>query len=150
MTDDSPVVLPDDPSLGPEVQVDYPGYRSTRYRAPDRPLVTLPEEFHALAGPVYGEDAVSWEKMRHSFPNDLDLARDLESRSEREGRCRGVEPQPAKNVREVEPGGADRDGDLAGSRRPRVELLYPQDLRAASPRDDDAVRPHDRRRLLRK
>ena len=40
---DGPVVLPDDPSLGPEVQVDYPGYRSTRWRAPGRPLVTLPE-----------------------------------------------------------------------------------------------------------
>ena len=38
----SPIVLPDDPSFGPEVQVDYPGYRSTRWRAPDRPLVTLP------------------------------------------------------------------------------------------------------------
>ena len=45
---DTAIVLPDDPSLGPEVQVDYPGYRSTRWRAPDRPLVTLPEEFHSL------------------------------------------------------------------------------------------------------
>ena len=26
----SEIVLPDDPSFGPEVQVDYPGYRSTR------------------------------------------------------------------------------------------------------------------------
>ena len=39
---DGPVVLPDDSSLGPDVQVDYPGYRSTRLRAPDRPLATLP------------------------------------------------------------------------------------------------------------
>jgi protocatechuate 3,4-dioxygenase, beta subunit len=57
-TADEPVVLPDDPSFGPEVQVDYPGYRSTRWRAPDRPLVTLPEEFHRLDGPVFGEDAI--------------------------------------------------------------------------------------------
>jgi protocatechuate 3,4-dioxygenase beta subunit len=49
------IVLPDDPSFGPDVQVDYPGYRSTRYRAPDRPLTPLPEEFHSLDGPVFGE-----------------------------------------------------------------------------------------------
>ena len=53
--DDGPVVLPDDPALGPEVQVDYPGYRSTRWRAPGRPLAPLPEEFHDLAGPVFDE-----------------------------------------------------------------------------------------------
>jgi protocatechuate 3,4-dioxygenase beta subunit len=56
--DDSPIVLPDDASFGTEVQVDYPGYRSTLYRAPSRPLVPLPEELHALAGPVFGEDAI--------------------------------------------------------------------------------------------
>jgi hypothetical protein len=44
---ETPVVLPDDPSFGPEVQVDYPGYRSTRWRPPARPLVSLSEEFHA-------------------------------------------------------------------------------------------------------
>jgi protocatechuate 3,4-dioxygenase beta subunit len=54
--DDHGVVLPDDPGLGPEVQVDYPGYRSTRWRAPDRPLEALPEELHRLDGPVFGED----------------------------------------------------------------------------------------------
>jgi protocatechuate 3,4-dioxygenase, beta subunit len=56
---DGPVVLPDDSSLGPEVQIDYPGYRSTRWRAPKRPLVTLPEAFHALEGPVFGDETVS-------------------------------------------------------------------------------------------
>jgi protocatechuate 3,4-dioxygenase, beta subunit len=56
--EDSPIVLPDDPSLGPEVQVDYPGYRSTRRRAPDRPLATQPEELHDLAGPVFGPDVL--------------------------------------------------------------------------------------------
>ena len=56
--DESPIVLPDDPSWGPEVQIDYPGYRSTRWRAPGRPLETLPEEMHELAGPVFGADAL--------------------------------------------------------------------------------------------
>jgi protocatechuate 3,4-dioxygenase beta subunit len=65
--DEGPVVLPDDPSLGPEVQVDYPGYRSTRWRAPKEPLATLPEELHSLAGPVFGESALE--------PLDDDLTR---------------------------------------------------------------------------
>jgi protocatechuate 3,4-dioxygenase beta subunit len=56
---DDEVVLPDDPSYGSEVQVDYPGYRSTRWRAPDRRLVTLPEEIHRLDGPVFGEDTLA-------------------------------------------------------------------------------------------
>ncbi|HEY2218615.1 MAG TPA: protocatechuate 3,4-dioxygenase subunit beta [Gaiellaceae bacterium] len=64
---EGPVVLPDDASLGPEVQVDYPGYRSTRWRAPKRPLLTLPEEFHTLEGPVFGDESVS--------PLDSDLTR---------------------------------------------------------------------------
>jgi protocatechuate 3,4-dioxygenase beta subunit len=54
----SEIVLPDDPSFGPEVQVDYPGYRSTQWRAPSRPLLTLPEELHSFAYPVYGDDAL--------------------------------------------------------------------------------------------
>ena len=56
--EETPVVLPDDPSFGPDVQLDYPGYRSTRWRAPKRPLVSLPEELHDLEGPVFGGDAV--------------------------------------------------------------------------------------------
>jgi protocatechuate 3,4-dioxygenase beta subunit len=56
--EDTPIVLPDDPTFGTEVQVDYPGYRSTRRRAPDRPLVTLPAELHSLSGPVFGEEAL--------------------------------------------------------------------------------------------
>jgi protocatechuate 3,4-dioxygenase, beta subunit len=55
---DPTIVLPDDPSLGPEVQVDYPGYRSTCWRAPSRPLVAIPEELHSLDGPVFGESQV--------------------------------------------------------------------------------------------
>jgi protocatechuate 3,4-dioxygenase beta subunit len=74
---DGPVVLPDDPRLGPEVQVDYPGYRSTRWRAPKHPLVTLPEELHALDGPVFGEDAVE------ALDSDLTSRRDGEPLGER-------------------------------------------------------------------
>jgi protocatechuate 3,4-dioxygenase beta subunit len=54
----SDIVLPDDPAFGPEVQLDYPGYRSTRLRAPKLPLVTLPEELHPADGPVFGEGTV--------------------------------------------------------------------------------------------
>ncbi len=56
--DDSPIVLPDDPAFGGEVQVDYPGYRATRWRAPDRPLVALSEALHPSDGPVFGTDAL--------------------------------------------------------------------------------------------
>jgi protocatechuate 3,4-dioxygenase beta subunit len=59
VTDESPIVLPDDPSFGDEVQIDYPGYRSTRLRAPKRPLVTLPESAHPFGGPVFGDETVS-------------------------------------------------------------------------------------------
>ena len=55
---ESAIVLPDDPGFGPDVQLDYPGYRSTRLRVPKRPLVTLPEELHSLAGPVFGDEAI--------------------------------------------------------------------------------------------
>jgi protocatechuate 3,4-dioxygenase, beta subunit len=66
----SEIVLPDDASVGPEVQIDYTGYRSTKWRAPTRPLVSLPEEFHSLDGPVFGEDAIG--------PSDGDLTRQHE------------------------------------------------------------------------
>jgi protocatechuate 3,4-dioxygenase beta subunit len=52
------LVLPDDPGFGPEVQVDYAGYRSTRLRAPKDPLVTIPEDLHAIDGPVFGESDI--------------------------------------------------------------------------------------------
>jgi protocatechuate 3,4-dioxygenase, beta subunit len=68
----SDIVLPDDPTVGPEVQLDYPGYRSTRFRAPKRPLVTLPEDQQRLDGPVFGEDALE--------PTDGDLTGQHEGR----------------------------------------------------------------------
>ena len=74
---EGPVVLGDDPSVGPEVQIDYPGYRSTRWRAPGRPLVPLPEEFHRLDGPVFGEQALE------QFDNDLTRQHEGEPLGER-------------------------------------------------------------------
>ncbi|HWQ01009.1 MAG TPA: hypothetical protein VN449_02725, partial [Gaiellaceae bacterium] len=65
MAADPEIVLPDDPSGGPEVQVDYPGYRSTRWRVAQRPLVTLPEEFHQMDGPVFGDEVIG------EFDDDL-------------------------------------------------------------------------------
>jgi protocatechuate 3,4-dioxygenase, beta subunit len=63
----SDILLPDDPSFGPDVQIDYPGYRSTEFRAPKRPLSTLPEDLHELDGPMFGEDMIG--------PRDDDLTR---------------------------------------------------------------------------
>jgi protocatechuate 3,4-dioxygenase, beta subunit len=41
-----------------DVQIDFPEYRATQWRAPARPLAPIPEELHALEGPVFGEDGV--------------------------------------------------------------------------------------------
>jgi protocatechuate 3,4-dioxygenase, beta subunit len=92
MTDD--VVLPDDPSFGPDVQVDYPGYRSTRWRVPKRPLQTLPEELHALDGPVFGEDILQ------ATDNDLTRQHDGEPLGERitvSGRLLDEDGRPIRN-----------------------------------------------------
>jgi protocatechuate 3,4-dioxygenase, beta subunit len=60
-----------------DVQVDWPEYRSTEFRAPKRPLVTLPEELHALEGPVFGDDALE------PFDDDLTRQHDGEPLGER-------------------------------------------------------------------
>jgi protocatechuate 3,4-dioxygenase beta subunit len=41
-----------------DVQIDYAGYRATQWRAPSRALAPIPEELHALEGPVFGDDVV--------------------------------------------------------------------------------------------
>src|SRR5881396_3729444 len=53
--------------LDTEVDVDWPPYRATRFRAPKRPLVVLPERFADLEGPVFPAAAVE--------PLDDDLTR---------------------------------------------------------------------------
>ena len=60
-----------------DVEVDWPEYRSTEFRAPKRPLVTLPEELHALEGPVFGDDALE------PFDDDLTRQHDGEPLGER-------------------------------------------------------------------
>jgi protocatechuate 3,4-dioxygenase, beta subunit len=37
---------------------DFPGYRSTALRAPRRPPLPVPRDFHEVAGPVFGPQAV--------------------------------------------------------------------------------------------
>jgi protocatechuate 3,4-dioxygenase beta subunit len=91
----SDIVLPDDPTVGPEVQVDYPGYRSTKWRAPARPLVPLPKEFHSLDGPVFGEDAIR--------ASDSDLTRQHEGEPLGErivvgGRLLDADGRPVRNA----------------------------------------------------
>jgi protocatechuate 3,4-dioxygenase, beta subunit len=95
ITQESPIVLPDDESFGGEVQVDYPGYRSTRFRAPGRPLVALPERFRDLEGPVFGESTVE--------ESDRDLTRrhDGEPLGERilvSGRVLDEDGKPIRNA----------------------------------------------------
>ena len=89
------IVLPDDPSFGPEVQVDYPGYRSTEHRAPKHPLLPLPEELHSLTGPVFGESMID--------PLDNDLTRQYEEepigqRITVAGRVLGDDGRPIRNA----------------------------------------------------
>src|SRR5262245_22573998 len=43
---------------GAQPPLDYPDYRSTRLRAPRRPLMPMPESLSEPTGPVHGEDTV--------------------------------------------------------------------------------------------
>ncbi|MDP9286432.1 MAG: protocatechuate 3,4-dioxygenase subunit beta, partial [Actinomycetota bacterium] len=75
--------------------MDYPGYRSTRWRAPRRPLVSLPEELHELEGPVFGSEAV--EELDH----DLTRQRAGEPLGERiivTGRVLDEDGRPLRNA----------------------------------------------------
>jgi protocatechuate 3,4-dioxygenase, beta subunit len=45
-------------AIDTEVDIHTPDYRSTRLRAPKRPLVVLPERFADVEGPVFGDDLV--------------------------------------------------------------------------------------------
>ena len=61
-------------TIDTEVAVDWPDYRSTRLRAPKRPLVPLPERFRDLEGPVFGDDepaAVDADLTRHGAGEPL-------------------------------------------------------------------------------
>ena len=61
-------------TIDTDVAVDWPDYRSTRLRAPKRPLVPLPERFRDLEGPVFGDDepaAVDAALTRHGAGEPL-------------------------------------------------------------------------------
>jgi protocatechuate 3,4-dioxygenase beta subunit len=91
----SDVVLPDDPHFGSEVQLDYPGYRSTALRVPATRLVTIPEELHALDGPVFGESSLE------PLDNDLTRQSDGEPLGERilvSGRVLDEDGRPVRNA----------------------------------------------------
>jgi protocatechuate 3,4-dioxygenase beta subunit len=78
-----------------DVQIDYPGYRATQWRAPSRPLASIPEELHSLEGPVFGVDAVE------RSDNDLTQQHAGEPLGERiivHGRVLGDDGRPIRNA----------------------------------------------------
>jgi protocatechuate 3,4-dioxygenase beta subunit len=78
-----------------DVQVDYPGYRATQWRAPSRPLAPIPEELHSLEGPVFGDDVVE------RSDNDLTQQHGGEPLGERiivHGRLLGDDGRPIRNA----------------------------------------------------
>ena len=78
-----------------DVQVDYPGYRATQWRAPSRPLAPIPEELHTLEGPVFGDDVVE------RSDNDLTQQHAGEPLGERiivHGRVLGDDERPIRNA----------------------------------------------------
>jgi hypothetical protein len=47
---------------GPHPPYHWPDYNSTRWRAPKRPLVLLPENLTEVTGPIFGDDRVGeWD-----------------------------------------------------------------------------------------
>jgi protocatechuate 3,4-dioxygenase beta subunit len=78
-----------------DVQVDYPGYRATQWRAPSRPLAPIPEELHSLEGPVFGDDVVE------RSDNDLTQQHGGDPLGERiivHGRLLGDDGRPIRNA----------------------------------------------------
>ena len=78
-----------------DVEVDWPDYRSTQWRAPKQPLLAIPEELHSLEGPVFGESVVE--------PTDNDLTRQHEGEPLGErivvhGRVLGGDGRPIRNA----------------------------------------------------
>jgi len=78
-----------------DVEVDYPEYRATEWRAPKRQLAPFPEELHALDGPVFGDDDLA--------ESDDDLTRQhagepLGERIVVHGRLLGDDGRPIRNA----------------------------------------------------
>jgi protocatechuate 3,4-dioxygenase beta subunit len=91
----------------------YPGYESTRLRAPKRPLVILPHTLTEVTGPVYGHERIG------PVDNDLTVQHDGEPLGERiivHGRVLDGEGRPVRNslveIWQANAGGRYRhDGD---------------------------------------
>jgi protocatechuate 3,4-dioxygenase, beta subunit len=101
----------DEPGEQPEHL--YPGYESTRLRAPQRPLVILPHTLTEVTGPVYGHERIG------PVDNDLTVQHDGEPLGERivvHGRVLDGEGRPVRNslveIWQANAGGRYRhDGD---------------------------------------
>jgi protocatechuate 3,4-dioxygenase beta subunit len=73
----------------------YPDYRSSRLRAPSKPLVILPQTLSELTGPVFGENAVA------DGDDDLTAGHDGEPLGERiavSGRLVDLDGRPVRNA----------------------------------------------------
>ena len=73
----------------------YPDYRSTRLRAPSRPLVALPGGFRDLESPVFGHEDVG------ELDHDLTRQHDGEPQGERivvTGRVLDDDGRPVRNT----------------------------------------------------
>jgi protocatechuate 3,4-dioxygenase beta subunit len=101
----------DEPGEQPEHL--YPGYESTRLRAPKRPLAILPHTLTEVTGPVYGHERIG------PVDNDLTVQHDGEPLGERiivHGRVLDGEGRPVHNslveIWQANAGGRYRhDGD---------------------------------------
>jgi protocatechuate 3,4-dioxygenase beta subunit len=72
----------------------YPGYESTRLRAPKRPLIVLPHTLTEVTGPVYGHERIG------PVDNDLTVQHDGEPLGERiivHGRVLDGDGRPVRN-----------------------------------------------------
>jgi len=82
-------------AIDTEVDIHTPDYRSTRLRAPKRPLVILPERFAYLEGPVFGDGLVA------ELDHDLTRQHDGEPLGERiivTGRVLDDDGRPIRNA----------------------------------------------------
>jgi protocatechuate 3,4-dioxygenase beta subunit len=101
----------DEPGEQPEHL--YPGYESTRLRAPKRPLIILPHTLTEITGPVYGHERLG------PVDNDLTVQHEGEPLGERiivHGRVLDGEGRPVRNslveIWQANAGGRYRhDGD---------------------------------------
>jgi protocatechuate 3,4-dioxygenase beta subunit len=101
----------DEPGEQPEHL--YPGYESTRLRAPKRPLIIVPHTLTEVTGPVYGHERIG------PVDNDLTVQHDGEPLGERivvHGRVLDGEGRPVRNslveIWQANAGGRYRhDGD---------------------------------------